>query len=301
MDLDEKNKRIEEAIQIIADEVNKEYKGLIDKDKIRELYEQYKDSDKSLDEDILPEIKGSIEKVVSDYLDLKKDLEDMMNLKMKQESDKLATLGDSSAVGLNEQRINYLVIEQLESKEDVKKYISDVCSQFPSIDSLAMMDTFDEIISDEQIEEVRNTLSQTYKAELNSKYGSIEVGSPEEARAKLAALGVDTNDIEIFVEKVANGERIEAIAQLADRYGEQIIEGLEEPAKVDEIEMSETEVEDATLDNTNGQIYIKKKDHVRRLVNPNGYGFTIMLVALVSFGIGVISIMTYLVISSIFR
>lgn len=288
MDLDEKNKRIEEAIQIIADEVNKEYKGLIDKDKIRELYEKYKDSDKSLDEDILPDIKSSIDRVISDYLDLKKNLEDMMNLKMKQESDKLATLSsqniDISEINTTDQTLNYLVIEQLKSKEDVKKYISDVCSQFPSIDSQAMMDKFDEIISDEQIEEVRNTLNQAYKAELNNKYGNVEIGSPEEARAKLAAYGVSENDIDEFIKRVANGERIEAIAQLARENGEDVVNAFNKPAEIE-----------ATLDKR------KNKVLTRTLYNPNGFGFTVLLVALVSFGIGVISIMTYLVISSIFR
>lgn len=299
MELDEKNKKIEEALYIISNEVNKEYGGLIDKYRIKELYDKFKNSEKDLQDDIIPEIKDIIEKIISEYVDLKRNLEQMMEMKMKNEKDKLSSLSNSKAIELNEQKINYLVIEQLDSKEDVKKYISNVCSQFPSIDSQTMLDKYDSIISDEQIEEVRSALSQKYKSELNSKYEDIKIESPEDARAKLIQAGVDSNNIDNFVEKVANGERLEALIQLEKEYGEQAINSLNNSQSET---TEEVEVEDAILDNTNGQIYLKNKTNVKRLVKyPNGFGFTAMLIALVSFGIGVMSAITYFVISSLFK
>ena len=299
MELDEKNKKIEEVLYIISNEVNKEYGGLIDKYRIKELYDKFKNSEKDLQDDIIPEIKDIIEKIISEYVDLKRNLEQMMEMKMKNEKDKLSSLSNSKAIELNEQKINYLVIEQLDSKEDVKKYISNVCSQFPSIDSQTMLDKYDSIISDEQIEEVRSTLSQKYKSELNSKYEDIKIESPEDARAKLIQAGVDSNNIDNFVEKVANGERLEALIQLEKEYGEQAINSLNNSQSET---TEEVEVEDAILDNTNGQIYLKNKTNVKRLVKyPNGFGFTAMLIALVSFGIGVMSAITYFVISSLFK
>ena len=222
----------------------------------------------------------------------------MMELKMNKESEKLASLNNEAVVA-NEQAINYLVLNQMESKKELEKYISDVCSQFPSLDSQVMLDKFNKIISDEQVQEMITVLSSRYKVELDKKYGEINIVTPEEARNKLAAMGVDTADIDSFVEKVANGERVEAIMQLAEKYGEKVVEELAKPTDVEE------NVEETKYEDVNNEVYTTDKKHnkVKRLVNPynSGIGYVAVLVAIVSFGIGVFSTITYFIVSSIFK
>lgn len=286
MSVEDKNKLLDEYINDLINEVDKQYKGLIDKDKARELYDKYKDSDKDLKEDIIPEIEDTVNKLIDEFLKLKSDLESMMEQKMQQESEKILSLNNSEKVLSNTDMINCMVIGQLETKEEFKKYISDVCSKNPALNSQDMMDKFDSIISDEQIEEMRETLMQQYKAKLESKYGKVELGSPEEIRNKLAAMGVDINSINEFVEKVAKGENIEAIAQLTEKYGEEVVQKLTEET------------------NEVGYDKIKQEVYTKKLLNPyykNGIGYIALLVAIVSFGIGALSTMTYFIISSMFK
>ena len=287
MSMKDKNDLLYEYINDLYLEVNKQYKGLMDKEKIKELYDKYKDSDKDLKKDIIPEIEDTINKLIDEYIKLKKDLEDMIDLKMKQESEKLSSLSNSEEAIANVEMINSMALGQLESKEDLKKYISDVCSKNPSLDSQVLMEKFDSIISDEQVEVIRNELVEKYRTNLNQKYGNIELGTPEEIRAKLASMGVDVTHIDEFVEKVAKGENVEAIAELVQKYGEKVVEQLQEDKK-EEV----------------GFEQIKKEVYTKKLVNPyyrDGKGYVAILVAIVAFGVGVISTVTYFIVASIFK
>ena len=94
-------------------------------------------------------------------------------------------------------------------------------------------------------------------------------------------------------------ERVEAIIQLAEKYGEKVVEKLAEPTDVEE------NVEETKYEEVNNEVYTidKKRDKVKRLANPynNGIGYVAILVAIVSFGIGALSTITYFIISSIFK
>ena len=70
MNMEDKNKIIEEYIYNISDEINKNYPGLMDDDKISRAIDMFKNSSKDFETEIKPEIKKLAEKVIEDYLEL---------------------------------------------------------------------------------------------------------------------------------------------------------------------------------------------------------------------------------------
>ena len=309
MTMEDKNKLLEEYINSVADETNKRYKGLIDKDRIRELYKKFEDSEDSLQEDIIPEINDIVEKLIEELEDLKRQLEAMMMLREQQELEELRSMnlgGSQEAIYLSEQKLNYMVIGQLESKEDVKKYISNVSSQFP-IGAQEIIDNYESIITDEQIEEIKATLSQRYETNLRNNFSNVSLGSPEEARAKLSQIGIKDEELESYVDRISRGETLEVLKELTIKYGPEVIEKINEGKVVTTEKTEEQQKETEEVLEGNTVIFdeygnrIINKPKTKTLINGNGFGYIATLTAIVSFAVGVISTITYFVVSSIFK
>lgn len=312
MEIEDKNKIILEHIYEVAKLVNAEYNGLIDENKIIDMYIYYKDTEKDYELEIVPEIDKKVEEIIAENLKMQKELEDIMKLKQQKEEERLMKEGLGNEFGtwlLCTQTLNYLTIEQLNSKEAIKEYISNVYSQFSGIDSKNIMDSFDSIVTDRQIESIKDTLNKNYENSLMQKYSNIKIGTPEEARAKLMQAGIEKEDIDKVIKGIAKGETIDIIKELESKYGKEVIENInngvevKQEENVEQLEESEYRKyagEDVRLNN--GQVYTKvnAKTLVKKYPTNGGFGFTMMLALLVAFGAGIISTITYLIISSIF-
>ena len=71
MNMDQKNKMIEDYINNISNQVNSRYDGLIDNDKISRALMMFKDSSDDLETEIIPKINELVQEVITNYLKAK--------------------------------------------------------------------------------------------------------------------------------------------------------------------------------------------------------------------------------------
>ena len=71
MNMDQKNKMIEDYINNISNQVNSRYDGLIDNDKISRTLMMFKDSSEDLETEIIPKINELVQEVITNYLKAK--------------------------------------------------------------------------------------------------------------------------------------------------------------------------------------------------------------------------------------
>lgn len=365
MDKENKNKLLEEYIRSLIDEVNEEYPGLLNSDKEREFYESFRDSDKDFKEEIVPELNELAEQIMQDYEELLINLKTVMRLREEQEIEQMRNIEmpiDQQAMFLGSQNLNLLAISQLESKEGIKEYIANACSQFPTVDTQGIIDNYERIINDELIDEVKDSLAEKYQQNLANHYGSAVNMTPDDARKKLANIGIEGEELERSVTKISKGQTVEVLGELVNKHGEGVIttlnqepQQLEEKEEVQEVQEKEPEksagqkfgeaavvggiiggaiagarVEKSAFDKElmptfeyggpqqvlseepvleqNQQVLdpqVLQHQQAKRLVRrpgmpgSSGFGHIAVLVALVSFGIGVISTITYLIVSTL--
>ena len=117
--MEQKNKIIEDYIINISKQVNSQYNGLIDDDKISKAIEMFKDSNDDLETEIIPKINELVQEVIDNYLGFKKHIEEVMRTSEQEQFDELATLDlntDKNGIFLSQQQIDLLMITELESK-----------------------------------------------------------------------------------------------------------------------------------------------------------------------------------------
>ena len=71
MNMDQKNKMIEDYINNISSQVNSQYNGLINNDKISRVLMMFKDSSNDLETEIIPKINELVQEVITNYLKAK--------------------------------------------------------------------------------------------------------------------------------------------------------------------------------------------------------------------------------------
>ena len=305
MSMEEKNKLLDEYINSLALEVNKKYSGLIDKDKIKELYDKFRDSDKDFKEDIVPDLNKLVEQIMDEFEKLKSDLESMMRLKYESELKSLNSLDmevDKSSIFLREQQVNLMIISELSTKESLRSYIENACSEFPEINTNEILDNYDSIINEEQIEEIKRTLSQRYEENLINYLSNSPLNNVENARTILEEAGIIGAELESALHLIEEGNARKAFQDLIEAHGTEFISklNLEEVNKKETQEqIQEEQVKEDAID----PLLNKRNNKVLVRRNPysNGFGYILTLVAIVSFGIGAISVIVYSIISSIFK
>lgn len=165
MNMEEKNKIIEEYIYNISDEINKNYPGLMDEDKISRAIDMFKNSSKDFETEIKPEIKRLSEKVIEDYLEFQKKIMEMMQKHQEEQIEELATLDlntDKNGIYLSQQQIDLLMIVDLNSKKELQEYFDNICGQFPYMKIDDVIPGFTEM-HEEEIESAKKILFQKYQ------------------------------------------------------------------------------------------------------------------------------------------
>lgn len=224
--MEQKNKIIEDYIINISKQVNSQYKGLIDDDKISKAIEMFKDSSDDLETEIIPKINELVQEVIDNYLEFKKQIEEVMRTSEQEQFDELAILDlntDKNGIFLSQQQIDLLMITELESKEQIKEYVEKICSQFPYKSIEDIITNYDSITTLEQLEEAKRTLYKKYQDDIIDYISTSLMSNVEKARVKLETLGINGEELAICLSQVSQEKINETFTYLGQKYGDEFI------------------------------------------------------------------------------
>lgn len=229
MDMNQKNQYIEEYIKDIAMQMNKQYNAnLVDDDKIDRDIKMFINSSEDLETEIIPKINELAQKVIEDYLEFQRHIQEMMIRKQEEQLDEVATLDlytDKNGIFLSQQQIDLLMITELQSKEQIKEYIETTCGQFPYKNVEDIIDNFDSLSNDhlEQLEQSKRTLFEKYQESIIDYISNSQMSDVEKAKVKLERLGISGQELETCLQQVSQGKIDETFAYLGQKYGNDFI------------------------------------------------------------------------------
>lgn len=229
MDMNQKNQYIEEYIKDIAMQMNKQYNvNLMDDDKIDRGIKMFINSSEDLETEIIPKINELAQKVIEDYLEFQRHIQEMMIRKQEEQLDEVATLDlntDKNGIFLSQQQIDLLMITELQSKEQIKEYIETTCGQFPYKNVEDIIDNFDLLSNDhlEQLEQSKRTLFEKYQESIIDYISNSQMSDVEKAKVKLERLGISGQELETCLQQVSQGKIDETFAYLGQKYGNDFI------------------------------------------------------------------------------
>ena len=226
MDMEQKNKYIEQYINNIALQINDKYKGLMDEDKISRAINMFKDSSDDLETVIIPRINELAQKVINDFLEFQKQIQELMKINREQQQSELATLDlntEQNGIYLSQQQIDLLMITDINIKEELKDYIENICGQFPNMKVEDVIPNFDSIMSLQQLEEAKRTLYQKYQDGLISYLDNARMSDVQKAKVKLERLGINGQELDYCLTLVFQNRISEAFNYLGQKNGDNFI------------------------------------------------------------------------------
>lgn len=226
MDMEQKNKYIEQYINNIALQINDKYKGLMDEDKISRAINMFKDSSDDLETVIIPRINELAQKVINDFLEFQKQIQELIKINREQQQSELATLDlntEQNGIYLSQQQIDLLMITDINTKEELKDYIENICGQFPNMKVEDVIPNFDSIMSLQQLEEVKRTLYQKYQDGLISYLDNARMSDVQKAKVKLERLGINGQELDYCLTLVFQNRISEAFNYLGQKNGDNFI------------------------------------------------------------------------------
>lgn len=225
MDKSQKNKMIEYYIINISNQVNSQYNGLIDEDKISRAIEMFSNSNEDFETEIIPKINKLFQGVIENYLEFKRQIEEMMKSGEQEQLGELAILDlntDKNGIFLSQQQIDLLMITELQSKEQIKEYI-ETCSQFPYKNVEDIIENYNSISTAEQLEQAKRTLYEKYQQSIIDYISYSQMNVEEKAQVKLERLGINGQELEMCLSQVSHGKINETFTYLARKYGNDFI------------------------------------------------------------------------------
>ena len=224
--MNQKNKMIKDYIANIANQVNSQYNGLIDDDKISRAIKMFSNSNEDFETEIIPKINKMVQEVIDNYLEFKRQIEEMIKSREVEQFDELAILDlntDKNGVFLSQQQIDLLMITELQSKEQIKEYIETMCGQIPYKNVEDIIENYESIITPEQLEQAKRTLFEKYQASIIDYISNSQMSDAEKARVKLERLGINGQELEMCLEQVSQGKINETFIYLGQKYGNDFI------------------------------------------------------------------------------
>lgn len=227
MTMEEKNQYIEQYINNISLQVNNQYgKELIDKDKIDRALTMFKDSSDDLETEIIPKINQLAQQIIDDFIEFQRKLQEMMRKRQEEQLSELATLElntEKDGIYLSQQQVDLLMITDINTPEEMKNYVENICGQFPNMKVEDIIPNFDSITSSEQLEEAKRSLYQKYQDGLISYLDNAQMSDVEKAKVKLERLGINGQELEKCLQQVSQGKINETFTYLGQKYGDDFI------------------------------------------------------------------------------
>lgn len=221
--MNQKNKMIEVYIANIANQVNSKYNGLIDDDKISRAIKMFSNSNEDFETEIIPKINKLVQEVIDNYLEFKRQIEEMIKSREAEQFDELAILDlntDKNGVFLSQQQIDLLMITELQSKEQIKEYVETMCGQFPYKSVEDIIVNFESL----QLEDAKRVLFKKYQESIIDYISYLYMSDVEKAKVKLERLGITGQELEICLSQVSQGKINETFVYLGKKYGDDFIE-----------------------------------------------------------------------------
>lgn len=227
MTMEEKNQYIEQYINNISLQVNNQYgKELIDKDKIDRALTMFKDSSDDLETEIIPKINQLAQQIIDDFIEFQRQLEEMMRKRQEEQLSELATLElntEKDGIYLSQQQVDLLMITDINTPEEMRNYVENICGQFPNMKVEDIIPNFHSITSSEQLEEAKRSLYQKYQDGLISYLDNAQMSDAEKAKVKLERLGINGQELEMCLQQVSQGKINETFTYLGQKYGDNFI------------------------------------------------------------------------------
>lgn len=236
MDFEEKNHLVEDYIRVRANEVNKTYNNLVDERKIREAISKFTNSTKDFETEIIPEIEKKIEEMIAEFLKMQGFMEEMQKLQEQrvleqlqegiETHEELAVLDlntNKNGLYLSQQQIDLLMITDLNSKEEMKNYVENICGQFPYKKVEDVIPNFNSINNIEQLELAKRELYYKYQDSLIDYLSNNKISDVEKAKVKLKRLGIEGLESDKYITQVSQGNVGEAFRMLGQDYGSDFI------------------------------------------------------------------------------
>lgn len=228
VDMNQKNKMIEDYIANIANQVNSKYNGLIDDDKISRAIKMFSNSNEDFETEIIPKINKLVQEVIDNYLEFKRQIEEMIKSREVEQFDELATLElntDKNGIFLSQQQIDLLMITELQSKEQIKEYVETMCDQFPYKSVEDIIVNFESLSNDnsKQLEDAKRVLFKKYQESIIDYISNSQMSDAEKAKVKLERLGITGQELEICLSQVSQGKINETFVYLGKKYGDDFI------------------------------------------------------------------------------
>lgn len=226
MNMEQKNKYIEQYINTIALQINNKYNGLIDDDKIFRIINMFKDSSDDLETEIIPKINELTKKGINDFLEFQQQIDEFIKINREKNLSELATLDlntEQNGIYLSQQQIDLLMITDIKTKEELKDYIENICCQFPNMKVEDVISNIDSIMSLEQLEEAKRTLYQKYQDELISYLDSARMNDVQKAKVKLERLGINGQELDYCLTLVSQNRTSEVFNYLGKKHGDDFI------------------------------------------------------------------------------
>ena len=227
MTMEEKNQYIEQYINNISLQVNNQYgKELIDKDKIDRALTMFKDSSDDLETEIIPKINQLAQQIIDDFIEFQRQLEEMMRKRQEEQLSELATLElntEKDGIYLSQQQVDLLMITDINTPEEMRNYVENICGQFPNMKVEDIIPNFHSITSSEQLEEAKRSLYQKYQDGLISYLDNAQMSDAEKAKVKLEKLGINGQELEMCLQQVSQGKINETFTYLGQKYGDNFI------------------------------------------------------------------------------
>lgn len=221
--MNQKNKMIEDYIANIANQVNSKYNGLIDDDKISRAIKMFSNSNEDFETEIIPKINKLVQEVIDNYLEFKRQIEEMIKSREAEQFDELAILDlntDKNGIFLSQQQIDLLMITELQSKEQIKEYVETMCGQFPYKSVEDIIVNFESL----QLEDAKRVLFKKYQESIIDYISNSQMSDAEKAKVKLERLGITGQELEICLSQVSQGKINETFVYLGKKYGDDFIE-----------------------------------------------------------------------------
>lgn len=227
MTMEEKNQYIEQYINNISLQVNNQYgKELIDKDKIDRALTMFKDSSDDLETEIIPKINQLAQQIIDDFIEFQRQLEEMMRKRQEEQLSELATLElntEKDGIYLSQQQVDLLMITDINTPEEMRNYVENICGQFPNMKVEDIIPNFHSITSSEQLEEAKRSLYQKYQDGLISYLDNAQMSDAEKAKVKLERLGINGQELEMCLQQLSQGKINETFTYLGQKYGDNFI------------------------------------------------------------------------------
>lgn len=226
MTKEEKKLYIEQYIKNILNQINSQYgKGIIDSAKINRVLTMFKNSSADLETEIIPNINKLAQQGIAEYIEFKKQIEEIMSKHKGEPLQKVATLDlktEKYGIYLSQQQIDLLMIIELKSKEELKNYVENICGQFPNMRVDDIIPNFNSL-QDEQLEEAKIILFDKYKNSLIGYLDKEQMSKRERAEFKLKKLGINGQELEMCLSQVEQNKINETFLYLGQKYGDDFI------------------------------------------------------------------------------